>query len=105
MTIALIAFTVGVILMGTAPVEQTYWAQIFVSICVQPFGMDMSFPASTLIVSNALPKKKQGVGASLVNTIVNYRYASMQGFEDIPNTYIHTAFPSDWASPAQWKFM
>lgn len=32
----------------------------------------MSFPAGTIILSNSMPKKHQGVGASLVNTVVNY---------------------------------
>jgi len=32
----------------------------------------MSFPAASLIISNAVPREKQGVGMSLVNTVVNY---------------------------------
>lgn len=72
MMIALTAFTLGTILLMTAPVEQSYWAQFFVSTLVTPFGMDMSFPAATLILSNAVKKEHQGIGASLVNTVVNY---------------------------------
>lgn len=72
MTIALTAFTVGTILIATAPVEQTYWAQSLVCTIVIPWGMDMSFPAATLILSDAVSKKHQGIAASLVNTIVNY---------------------------------
>lgn len=34
--------------------------------------MDMSFPAATVILSNAMPKEHQGLAASLVNTMVNY---------------------------------
>ncbi|KAF2157031.1 MFS general substrate transporter [Myriangium duriaei CBS 260.36] len=80
MTIALTAFVVGIILIGTAPVKQTYWAQTFVCTLVITFGMDMSFPAGTLIVSNALPKDRQGMGASLINTVVNYSIALALGF-------------------------
>ncbi|KAI0127744.1 major facilitator superfamily domain-containing protein [Xylariales sp. AK1849] len=80
MTGALVAFFVGTTLMATAPVEQTYWAQSFVSIIVQPWGMDMSFPAGTLIVSNAVGKRHQGIAASLVNTVVNYSIALGLGF-------------------------
>jgi len=32
----------------------------------------MSFPAATVILSNTLPRDEQGVGASLVATVVNY---------------------------------
>ena len=80
MTVAMAAFTVGTILIATAPVEQTYWAQTFVCMIVMPWGMDMSFPAATLILSNAVPKKHQGIAASLVNTIVNYSISIALGF-------------------------
>ncbi|KAI3540347.1 major facilitator superfamily transporter [Colletotrichum filicis] len=80
MTMALVAFTVGVILTATAPENQIYWAQIFVSMIIMPFGMDMSFPAATLILSNAVKKEHQGIGASLVNTVVNYGIALGVGF-------------------------
>ena len=47
---------------------------------VMPFGMDMSFPASTLILSDAVAKRHQGIAASLVNTVVNYGIALGVGF-------------------------
>ncbi|KKA27280.1 hypothetical protein TD95_003477 [Thielaviopsis punctulata] len=72
MLIALVAFMTGTILTATVPTDQTYWGQIFLSVIVIPFGMDMSFPAATLIMSNSVPRKNQGVAASLVNTVVNY---------------------------------
>lgn len=40
----------------------------------------MSFPAATVIVSNALPSAQQGIGASLVNTVVNYSISLALGF-------------------------
>lgn len=72
MALALLWFTVGSILSATAPVGQTYWAQMFVTTVVMPWGMDMSFPAATLILSDAVRKEHQGIAASLVSTIVNY---------------------------------
>lgn len=39
MTIALTMFTVGSILIGTTPVQQTYWAQTFICAVVIPWGM------------------------------------------------------------------
>lgn len=32
----------------------------------------MSFPAATLLLSNAMPKEHQGIAASLISTVVNY---------------------------------
>lgn len=34
--------------------------------------MDISFPASTMILSDMVSAKRQGAAASLVNTVVNY---------------------------------
>jgi len=42
--------------------------------------MDMSFPAATLILSDAVGKKHQGIAASLVNTVVNYSISLSLGF-------------------------
>lgn len=75
MLLALIAFTVGSILMATCPIDQTYWAQTFVSFVITPWGMDMSFPAATILLSNAVAREHQGIAASLVNTVVNYSIA------------------------------
>ncbi|KAI9711867.1 MAG: hypothetical protein M1820_002012 [Bogoriella megaspora] len=72
MMMSMIAFFVGLTIAGTQPVNQTYWAQMFVSIVIMPFGMDMSFPAATVILSNHMPREHQGLAASLVNTMVNY---------------------------------
>ncbi|CAN9404788.1 unnamed protein product [Alternaria alternata] len=72
MLISMLAFLTGSILVATLPIGQVYWAQTFVTTLIIPWGMDMSFPAGTLIMSNAVAKKHQGMAASLVNTIVNY---------------------------------
>jgi MFS family permease len=87
MTVAMCAFLVGNILIGTAPVDQTYWAQPFVCTLIIPFGMDMSFPAATVILSNAVEKKHQGIAASLINTIVNYSISLGLGFAATVEVY------------------
>lgn len=75
-------------LIATAPPEQTYWAQTFVCMLIITFGMDMSFPAGTVIVSNALPKEQQGIGASLVNTVVNYSISLALGFAGTVESHV-----------------
>ena len=65
-------FCIGNILIATVPVNQTYWAQVFVSTLLTPFGMDISYPAASLIVSNTVPIHQQGVAASMVNTVINW---------------------------------
>lgn len=72
MVSAMAAFCVGNILLGTMPVDQTYWIQSFLTLVITPWGMDQSFPAATIILSDFVPKEHQGIAASLVVTIVNY---------------------------------
>lgn len=72
MMIAMIAFCAAVILLAPMPIHQTYWAESFFSIIVGCWGMDISFPAATLLLSSAVPKEHQGIAASLVATVVNY---------------------------------
>lgn len=70
--IATLFFLTGQILLATVPVGQIYWAQTFVSIIIMPWGMDMSFPSATILLSNSTPKHDQGIASSLINTTVNY---------------------------------
>jgi MFS family permease len=72
MLMSMLAFLTGSILLATTPIHQIYWAQSFVSIVVMPWGMDMSFPAATILLSNKMRREEQGVAASLVSTVVNY---------------------------------
>ncbi|WPG99311.1 Hypothetical protein R9X50_00212400 [Acrodontium crateriforme] len=79
MFIAMCAFFAGEVISYTQPIKQTYWAQTFVAIIVLPFGMDMSFPAATILLSNYMPREHQGIAASLVNTVVNYSISMALG--------------------------
>ena len=88
MVIALCCFLTGNILVGTAPVGQIYWAQLLVATIVTPWGMDMSFPAATIVLSNAVDKSHQGIAASLVNTVVNYSISLGLGFAGTVQRYI-----------------
>lgn len=88
MLVSMTAFCVGTIIGGTAPVGQVYWAQTFVSVCIMPFGMDMSFPAASIILSNYLPREHQGLAASLVNTFVNYSISISLGIAGTVEAYV-----------------
>ena len=72
MAMAMLPFCIGNILLSTMPVQQTYWLQTFLSTIITPWGMDMSFPAGTIILSDLVPRECQGIAASLVVTVVNY---------------------------------
>jgi hypothetical protein len=70
--ISTLFFLIGQILLATVSLDQIYWAQTFVSIILMPWGMDMSFPSATILLSNNTPADDQGIASSLVNTVVNY---------------------------------
>lgn len=89
MVIAMSAFLIGNLLVATVPVHQIYWAQFFVCMLMAPFGMDMSFPAATVYLSNSIEKERQGVAASLVNTVVNYSISLGLGFAGTVETHIN----------------
>jgi hypothetical protein len=74
------AFLVGNFLIAFWPTQQICWGQLFVAMLIIPWGIDMSFPAATLVFSNALPAEQQGVAASLINTVVNYSISLGLGF-------------------------
>lgn len=80
MVIGMVAYLVGSILIATMPVNQIYWGNFFWSVLIICVGMDSSFPAATIIFSDAVPPKYQGIGASVVMTVVNYSISLGLGF-------------------------
>ncbi|KAK0714292.1 major facilitator superfamily-domain-containing protein [Apiosordaria backusii] len=68
MLISMCAFSVGSLLLATAPVHQSYWFNTFFGILIMPFA--------TILLSNSVSKEHQGIAASLVVTTVNYSYAA-----------------------------
>ena len=88
MLLAMLCFFVGSVLIATAPVDQSYWIQTFLSILIMPGGMNLSFPAGTILLSNALPKENQGIAASLVSTTVNYSISIGLGLAGTIDRYV-----------------
>ncbi|PVH99969.1 MFS general substrate transporter [Periconia macrospinosa] len=80
MVIGQVAYVVGSVLAATMPVHSNYWTYFFFSVLIICVGMDSSFPAATVLFSNAVPPKYQGIGASVVMTIVNYSISLGLGF-------------------------
>lgn len=91
MTFALLAFTVGTVLVATAPIEQNYWLQTFLCNIIITWGMDLSFPAATLMLSDLVGPDHQGIAASLVTTVVNYSGALVLGIAASVEMQVHQA--------------
>ncbi|CAO1613227.1 unnamed protein product [Parajaminaea phylloscopi] len=69
---AMLAFFAGNIIMALTPQSQSFWAMVFPATLVIPFGPDLSFASSAIILSNAVPAEDQGAAAGVVNTVVLY---------------------------------
>lgn len=69
---SLLSFCAGNVILATMPVQQSYWIQAFWSVLIMPFGMDLSFPTATVIMSDLVPRSHQGVAASTIAATVNY---------------------------------
>lgn len=67
---SMLSFVLGAALMATAPVEQTYWINSFLSILFVPLGINMSLPIATILVANSLPAQHQEMAGGLVFTAV-----------------------------------
>jgi predicted MFS family arabinose efflux permease len=80
MLLSMIFFLAGILLLAFAPADQSYWLQTFCSVIITPGGMNLSFPAATILLSNSMPREYQGKAASLVSTVLNYSIASGLGF-------------------------
>ena len=90
MLLSMCAFFIGTTLLATAPISQVYWAQAFVSIIIMPWGMDMSFPSATILLSSKVGKENQGVAMSLVNTVVNYSISVGLGLAGTVERSVHS---------------
>lgn len=50
---------------------------------------DMSFPSSVIVLSNHSPPDKQGIAASLVNTVINYSISIGLGVAGTVETHVN----------------
>ncbi|KIN08830.1 hypothetical protein OIDMADRAFT_37859 [Oidiodendron maius Zn] len=89
MVVGQVAYLAGSILAATRPPHSIYWTYYFFSVLIITVGMDTSFPAATIIFSNAVPQRYQGMGASIVMTVVNYSISLGLGFAGTIETNIN----------------
>ncbi|ODQ77023.1 hypothetical protein BABINDRAFT_10556 [Babjeviella inositovora NRRL Y-12698] len=84
------SFFASSLLLALTPVNQTYWILLFILMIPLSFAMDMSFPSSSLILSNYLPRHHQGTAGSLVSTVTNYAMGLALGVAGTAEVYTAT---------------
>lgn len=72
MVFSMLAFLGGMIMLSVVRPEQGYWRDTFGMPTLMAFGMDWSFPASSILLSDELPHEIQGMAGSLIMTMINY---------------------------------
>ena len=88
MSISVFCFLLGCLFLVTAPGQQGYFPNTFLSIILAPFGMNWSFTTGVILMSNAVPREHQGIAASLVSTMVNYSISTGLGFAGSIDRYV-----------------
>lgn len=89
MVVGQIAFLVTSILMAFRPPGSIYWTYFFFGTIIATIGMDTSLPAAIMIFASVVPRQYQGMGASIVMTIVNYSISLGLGFAGTIETNIN----------------
>lgn len=59
-------------MLAVTPIKQSFFRLTFGQMFILCWGMDMSFPAASIILSDILPNHHQGMAGSLVSTMINY---------------------------------
>ncbi|KAL4984518.1 MFS general substrate transporter [Aspergillus falconensis] len=80
MFFAMLCYFLTSLLMALRPVHSTYWTYFFFATIIATFAMDSSLPAATIIFANAVPRQYQGMGSSVIMTIVVYSISLGLGF-------------------------
>ena len=88
MSVSMLCFLLACLFLATAPGQQRYFPNTFLSIIVAPFGMNWSFTTGVILMSNAVPREHQGSAASLVSTMVNYSISAGLGFVGSIDRYV-----------------
>ncbi len=70
MVVGQVAYLTGSILAAAFSPYSIYWTYYFFSALIVTVDMDTSFPTATIIFPNAVPQQCQGMGASIVMTVV-----------------------------------
>lgn len=80
MVVGQVAYLVTSILMALRPPDSSYWTYFFFGTIIATIGMDTSLPADIMLFASVTPLQYQGMGASIVMTIVNYSISLGLGF-------------------------
>ena len=87
--IGIVEVAVALILLGTMPAHQVYWAQAFVAALIMGSGPDFVLTAGQVITSNSVGRHEQGVAGSLIGVVQVYGLSIGLGFAGTVERYVN----------------
>ncbi len=81
------SWIIAPLLFAIEPEGAIYWAYIFPSMLCATIGIDITFNATNIFITTALPKAQQGLAGAVIMQLLHLGIAVLLGFADIVNTY------------------
>lgn len=92
---SMLSFTVMSVVLATAKIDESYFRNTLGVGIIAAFGMDWSFPAASIMLSEELPKHYQGMAGSLVTVMMNYGISIFLGFAGTVEEQLTRQRPDD----------
>ena len=80
MALGIGSILVANVLVGTMPVHEKYWAQVFPAVIVAGAGPDLIITAAQIIAANSVRRAEQGIAGSLIGVMQTYGLSTGLGF-------------------------
>ncbi|USP78351.1 major facilitator superfamily transporter [Curvularia clavata] len=65
-----VAYILSTLLFAIVPVEFNYWAYIFPAMICATLGVDITYNVSNIFITTSLPKARQGLAGSFINSLL-----------------------------------
>ncbi|KAL6157655.1 hypothetical protein ACJQWK_07503 [Exserohilum turcicum] len=77
------AYVLSTLLFAIIPVKFNYWAYIFPAMICATLGIDITYNVSNIFITTSLPKARQGLAGSFMNSILFLGIAFFLSFADL----------------------
>lgn len=65
-----VAYVLSSLLFAIVPVKFNYWGYIFVAMICATLGVDITYNVSNIFITTSLPKSRQGLAGSFINSVL-----------------------------------
>ncbi|KAF2710141.1 MFS general substrate transporter [Pleomassaria siparia CBS 279.74] len=79
-------FILSTLLFAIIPSNPTYWAYVFPAMICASAGIDITFNVTNVFITTSMPKARQGLAGSLINSLLFLGISFFLGFADLSVT-------------------